>query len=85
MGSGYHTFFWEDPWLEIYTLKEKFPSFFSISLQQKSLVGEIGIMVSEILTRDLKWRRDFFLRKLPNHEELKAFLREVIISLYRYN
>ncbi|XP_057418742.1 uncharacterized protein LOC130712948 [Lotus japonicus] len=67
IGDGSNTRFWEDPWVDIMPLRNRFPRLFAMSSNKLSMVAEVGIIVQGKWTWDLAFRRDFFDWELEIH------------------
>jgi len=69
---------WKDKWLGEVTLKQRFPSVFSISSSKEKTVGELGSWTKNGYERNLEWRRERFERDVEPRgvqcfEESKSF------------
>jgi len=61
VGCGAKVKFWEDGWKEDgVSLKQKYPTFFSISKQQNQVIQQMGSFFDEGWEWDFKWRRKLF-------------------------
>ncbi|XP_057432300.1 uncharacterized protein LOC130725057 [Lotus japonicus] len=67
IGDGSNTRFWEDPWVDIMPLRNRFPRLFAMSSNKLSMVAEVGIIVQGKWTWDLAFRRNFFDWELEIH------------------
>lgn len=61
MGSGNSTRFWLDVWLDGGALNHLFPRFFVISVQQNSLISEMGQWEEGIWRWNFVWTRQLFV------------------------
>ena len=76
VGCGTKAKFWEDGWKEDgVSLKQKYPTLFSISKQQNHVIQQMGSFIDEGWEWDFKWRRELFDGEMDTVKVLRRFRR----------
>ncbi|PNX87107.1 ribonuclease H, partial [Trifolium pratense] len=79
IGNGMKTSFWTDKWVGEFSLREKFPRLFSISLQKNVSVADVWD-ASGIEIWTLVWRRRLFVWENTLLDELLLMLNQISLS-----
>lgn len=80
LGKGDRIKFWEDVWVVEVSLKERFPHLFNISLDQNSLVKDLGFWDGVIWVWNLRWSRPLRSWKLDQSNSLHSLLNNLNYS-----
>ncbi|KAK7281927.1 hypothetical protein RIF29_10309 [Crotalaria pallida] len=70
VASGNKTRFWLDKWLDNETLKTKFPTLFSVSIQKEEVIANMGFWDGLQWNWNLSWRRHLYQWEQTKLEEL---------------
>jgi len=61
VGDGKEIRLWEDKWADNVPLMHKFPRFFSISLDTRRILSQVGVWSDNSWSWELSWRRNLFV------------------------
>lgn len=75
-GSGLHTSFWDEPWVESIPLKIMSHRLFIISKPRDRIVGGVDARENDVMVWDLKWQRSFFVHELEWIANLFSIIQE---------
>ncbi|GFP87170.1 hypothetical protein PHJA_000860700 [Phtheirospermum japonicum] len=74
LGNGRRISFWEEVWVGGESLKSIFPRLFSVSLDKKKNVGEMGVWEGSEWRWEWNWRRQIFDFKLNAFDDLVSLV-----------
>ena len=80
VGDGHNTWFWEDLWVGEESLKKRFPTLFSVSIQSKTPIADSGFWDGGTWYCTLLWRRDYFEWETQVFNQLQQVLEQVTMS-----
>jgi hypothetical protein len=80
LGRGNKIKFWKEVWIGEQSLQQRFPRLFGVSLQQESLIHEMGERRNGEWRWELLWRRNFFVWERELLRELEELIRNVVIT-----
>jgi hypothetical protein len=80
VGNGRSTSLWTDAWLGNFTLKDRFPRLYSISIAKDVMVAEAGLRENDNWRWALDWRRNLFVWEHDLLNELMLILNAVSLS-----
>jgi hypothetical protein len=80
VGNGRSTSLWTDSWLGNFTLKDRFPRLYSISISKDVKVADAGFRLNDNWRWALDWRRNLFVWEQDLVNELMLILNAVSVT-----